>query len=280
MDPTDPTPAADNPADVVTDPSADPAAAGDGTGSNANDPTNPSKSTDTHTADGDKTPAAGEPSADKDAPAPLDSDLDQWIDKRGLPKPENDEQKRAYQDTRNSQREYTREQQAKKDADALGKTVTDATKELKKPTDADDDDDPVVKRMAELEKSNAAERNVRLQSEFYTTQQVTPDEHKLILDIFKEKVDTQPTDEAKLRAVDLWGSPTMLPDLLDIARARLAKATDNSAVEDKAAREERERIARESNAKSPGRNASSTTTSDKSEDAARLERFRDRFNNK
>lgn len=279
MDPKDPTPAADNPTDVVADAPVDPAAAGDGTGANADDPTNPSKSTDPSAADGDKKPPVSDDGA-AGTPATFDPDLDQWIEKRGLTKPDTDEQKQAYQDLRNGQREFTREQQAKKDADALGKTVTDVTKDLKKTDPDDDEDDPLAKKVADLEAANTAERNVRLQSEFYTTQQVTPEEHKLILDIFKEKVDTQPTDDAKLKAVDLWGSPTMLPDLLDIARARLAKSTDTSDVEDKAAREERERIARESNAKSPGRNASTTTTSDKTEDEARLERFRDRFKSK
>lgn len=279
MDPKDPTPAVDNPIDVVTDAPVDPAAAGDGTGANTDDPTNPSKSTDPSAADGDKKPPVSDDGA-ADTPATFDPDLDQWIEKRGLTKPETDEQKQAYQDLRNGQREFTREQQSKKDADALGKTVTDATKDLKKTGTDDDEDDPLAKKVADLEAANTAERNVRLQSEFYTTQQVTPEEHKLILEIFKEKVDTQPTDDAKLKAVDLWGSPTMLPDLLDIARARLAKSTDTSDVEDKAAREERERIARESNAKSPGRNASTTTTSDKTEDEARLERFRDRFKSK
>lgn len=275
----DPTTPVDDPA-AAADPSAngaDPTGTGQGTGDDANNP-DPSKSDDANAADGDKEkPTAGDDSAKKDdTPAPLDADIEDWADKKGLPKATSDEQKQAYQVMRNEQREFTRTQQAKKDSATLTDSVT-KTKDGLKPKD-DDELDPMEKRMAAVEADRIAERTARLQSEFYTTEKVTPEEHKAILEIFKEKVDRQPDDKSKLAAVDLWGAPEALPDLLDIARARLAKSTDTTDVADKAAREERERIARESNAKSPGRNASTTTTSDKTEDEARAERFKARFN--
>lgn len=271
----DPTTPVDDPA-ASADPSAsaDPTGTGQGTDENANNP-DPSKPADTTDAGGDKTPPTD--SAAADTPAPLDADIDDWAEKKGLPKAASDEQKRAYQDMRNEQRDFTRERQAKKDSATLADSVT-KTKDGLKPTEGDDELDPMEKRLAAVEADRIAERTTRLQSEFYTTEKVTPEEHKAILEIFKEKVDRQLDDKSKLAAVDLWGAPEALPDLLDIARARLAKSTDTTDVADKAAREERERIARESNAKSPGRSASVTTTSDKTEDEARAERFKARFN--
>lgn len=252
-----------------------------------------STSTDTNdSADGDKKSADDSKSADakdgaddgggkKDdtsASTPkFDDDLDDWIEKTGRPKPENDEQKQVLQDLRNSQREFTRKQQADKDAKSLGDTVKETGKDLKKPGDGNsDEDDPLAKDVKELQARLDREETTRLQSEFYTNEKVTPDEHKLIIDIFKEKVDKQPDDQAKLRAVEVWGHPSALPDLLDLARARMA-SNSASEIGDKAAQEERERIARESQANSPSRSASSTTTSDKTEDEARLGRFKERF---
>lgn len=274
----DPTTPVDDPS-AAADPSTtstDPTGTGQGTGA-ANDP-DPSKSDDTTAADGDKNPTAktNDSVTADDTPAPLDADLGDWIEKKGLAPATTDEQKQAYQAMRNEQREFTRSRQAKDDSTILGDSIKD-TKDKLKPAEDDDTLDPLEKRQNKFEADLAEERNTRLQSEFYTTQKVTPEEHKLILDIFKEKVDTQPTDEAKLRAVDIWGSPAALPDLLDIARARLAKGVDTSAVETEAARKEREKIAKESNAKSPGRSASTTQTSDKTEDEARAERFKARF---
>jgi hypothetical protein len=283
MDPNDPTTPADNPAD---DPSngngADPAGTGDGTGANANNPTEPSKSDDANAAAGgdDKSkPKAGESDADKDTPAPFDTDLDDWIEKKGLAKPENDEQKRAYQDFRNSQREFTRAQQAKKDSDGLHDAVKGAKDDLK-PKDGDDDDDERTdeqKRLDALEADRNNERTMRLQSEFYTENKVSSDEHKTILEVLKEKIDKAPTNAAKLKALDYWGSPEALPDLLDIAKARLAKATDTSDVADKAAQEERARIARESNAHSPSRSAKNNNPSDKTPEQERTERLKARY---
>jgi len=274
-DPTTPVDNLNGDADTSTT-ATDPNGTGQGTGADAND-SDPSKSTDTSSADGDKKPTANDSADQVDTPAPLDADLDDWIEKKGLAKPTTEAEKRAYQDMRNDQREFTRQQQAKKDSSTLADSVTKTKDELK-PKEGDEELDPVEKRLADLEADRVAERTTRLQSEFYTTEKVTPEEHKQILEIFKEKVDRQPDNASKLKAVDLWGSPEALPDLLDIARARLAKTSDSSEVAEKAAREERERIARESNAKSPGRNASTTTTADKTETEAQVERFRTRFN--
>ena len=146
-------------------------------------------------------------------------------------------------------------------------------------TDEDDDDDldPIEKRQNKIEEDLAEERTTRKQSEFYSSNKVTTEEHQALLTIMKEKFAIPTTDEGKKRSFEVWSSPDALPDLLDLARARISKAS-SSTVADEAAREEREKIERESQSKSPGRNATSTTTSDKTEDEARLERFKARYN--
>jgi hypothetical protein len=215
-----------------------------------------------------------------DAPASLDSDLDDWAEKRKMPKAETDEQRQAYQDLRNSQREFSRsrqEDQAAKDAKDLSKEVDDAKKGIKSEDD-DDDLDPLEKRVNDVDAQLKSERETRLQSEFYTNEKVKPEEHKMLLDVMKEKFNRPTTPEGKKRAIETWSDPGMLPDLLDIARGRIAKTVDSSAITDEAARKERERIAKESQANSPGRSATTSSTSDKSEDQARLDRFKARYN--
>lgn len=265
---------ADDSAEVI--PPA-PDAADNGTDKTIDNP-DASKSDDTTvvTDDDKKSEDTKTTTSEDDTPASqLDDDLDDWISKRGLPVATTDEEKQAYQDQRDSQREFTREQQAKKDAVELSKTQSDA-----KTNDDDDDDDkdPIEKRQDAIEKELKEERTTRMQSEFYISNKITAPEHQAILDVYKEKVNKPTTPEGKRAAFELWSSPDALPDLLDLAKARIVKATDNSAVIDEATQKERERIAKESQAKSPSRSASTTTTPEKSEDEARTERFRARYN--
>lgn len=234
-----------------------------------------SKSTDTTTTaddDNQSTDDTNNDSADDDTPAlQFDDDIDDWAAKRKLPTPENDEQRVAYQEQRDQQREWTRERQAKKDASDLSKTLSDA-----KPDDANEDDDddidPLEKRQNELEAQLKQEKTTRLQSEFYTENKVTKEEAKAILDIMKEKFARPTTPEGKKKAFELWSSPDALPDLLDLAKAKVGQ-TSSDVVADEAARKERERIAKESQANSPGRGAKNQTDGDKTPEQQRLERF-------
>lgn len=261
---------ADDNAEVVPTPAPD--AADNGTDVKVDNP-DASKSDDTVVADDDK---SKETPAD-DAPASqLDDDLDDWITKRGAKVPETDEEKKVFQDLRNEQREFHNERQSKKDAEDLAKAQADAKKDVPT-TDEDDELDEEDSRLKKIEDELQNERTTRQQSEFYTSSKVTPEEHKALLDIYKEKVNKPETPEGRRRAVELWSSPDALPDLLDLAKARLGSAAQ-STVADEAARAERERIARESESKSPSRSATSTQTSDKTEDQARLERFQARYN--
>lgn len=227
-----------------------------------------STSTDTDTPDDSA-------ATDVDTPATkLDDDLDDWIAKRGL-KAETDEEKQSLQELRNSQREFTREQQAKKEAQA-SKELQDslqAERDALTPDEDDDDDDEYDKRLKAVEARAEAEKLTRLQSEFYTTNKVSDAEHTAILDLIKEKVARHSTPEAKLQALDYWGSPDALPDLLDLAKARLFKSTDTSAAEQAAAKAERERIAKESNANPSTRSAKTVVQSGKTPEQERFDRF-------
>lgn len=250
-------------------------------GSDANNLDDSSKSTDGNAADDDKKSTDDTKKTD-DTPAStqLDDDLDDWIEKRGLPKPADDAQKQKYQDLRNEQREYTRSQQAKREA-ADAQNLSSEIKNSK-PTVNEEDDERTdeEKRLDKIEADLAEERTTRAQSEFYTDNKVTEEEHKAILDIYKERVNSPASEEGKLRAFDYWSSPDALPDLLALARAKLASNTDTSVIEDEAARKERERIARESNAKSPSGAAKTTQTGgneDINSDEARRKRFEARY---
>lgn len=241
------------------------------------DKLDPSKSDDTSSADDDKKSTEEDTSGEKDTPvSKFDDDLDDWISKQKLATPENDEQKQALQDLRNGQREFTRERQAQKDAENA-KTLNDTISKIKqdaiKDGDDDDYDDPVEARLAKIEADREAETETRLQSEFYQVNKVTDDQHKAILEIFQEKVDRHSNIDDKERALEYWGSPSALPDLLDLAKAKITNTIGTDAVVDEAARKERERIAHESNANSPGRNAKVPVSNDKTVDDERRERF-------
>lgn len=255
-----------------TTPATNSASTDNQTGEKANDLDDTSQSTDSSDDDGKS--AKEEKTDDAPASPKLDSDIDDWVATKGLPKAETDEQKAAYQAQRDEQREFTRARQAEKssnDAKELGNEVHKAKPE----TTAEDDDDldPLEKRQNKIESDLAQERTTRLQSEFYSSNNITPEQHKAILEVFKEKVSRPESAEAKKKAFDLWSSTDALPDLLDLAKVRLGKGSDDSGVADEAARKEREKIARESQANSPGRGAKTTTSGEKSESQQRLERF-------
>lgn len=243
-----------------------------------------SESDDTTSATDDDNKSTDDKGSDNDAPASqFDEDLDDWIEKNNRPKPETDEQRQVLQDLRNSQREFTRAQQAKKGSDELAETVKTAKEENKgESEDEDDEDDPLAKDVKALKADRDYERTTRIQSEFYQTNKINeqdnPGLNQAILDVFKEETSRAESVEERQRDVEYWSHPARLGLLLRLGKARLAE-TASSTVADEAAREERERIARESQAKSPGRAATSTgADSAKTEDEARLERFKARYN--
>lgn len=232
------------------------------------------KSTDTPASD-DKKEEEVKSDAATDTPAKFDDDLDSWIEKRGAPKPTTDEERQAFQDLRNEQREFTRAQQAKKEADTLKDVIDEAKPSVD--DEEDDEEDPLEKRIRLLEEEKRAAETTRLQSEFLTSgndgKPVTEEQWTAVLDIMKEKFARPTTEAGKLTAFHQWSSPDALPDLLELAKARLGSTTDIDAEKEAARQEEREEIARASQANSTNRGAKSTVTKEKSADEERLERF-------
>lgn len=235
----------------------------------------PSKSTDKTSADGDK--PTGEEAGEDTPASKFDEDIDNWIEKRGLPAPTNDEQKQKYQDLRNEQREFTRARQAEKaaqEAETLRETIKDSDPNKDVEDDDDDEEDEIEKTVKELKADRDAERTTRLQSEFYTSNKVTEEQGKLMTDIFKEKMERPGmTPEQKKSAFEYWSKPSALPELLEQAKAREIISSQSS-VKEEAAQQERERIAKESEANPSSRGAKNVSTQDLTPDQKRLAKFR------
>lgn len=264
---------------IVTpaDPNAttDTQTADDAAKSTTGDDLDTSKSTDDKPADGDK-PAEGVKADDKAPASPtFDTDLDDWAEKTGRKKPENDEERALLQEVRDGRREHTKSQQqaeSKKNAKELDKTIQDI-----KPAPVEGDDDyvdPLERKQAELEATIKQERTLRIQSEYFGENSVTTEEAKAMGDFLKEKVEKAVTPEAKRAALDFWTDPSNLEDWHILAKAKIgSQPADTSKVEKEAALKERERIEKENKATGPTRSAQSVKSTDKTEDEERLERF-------
>lgn len=244
---------------------------------NNGDNLNTSDSTDSTTSadDGSTTTTTDENSSNEVTPAPkFDTDLDQWAEKTGRPVPTNDSERALLQEVRDGQREFTRQQQAKEAA----KGINDAANETKPQVQDEDYADPLEKKQADLESRLNASETLRLRSEYVSEKGVTLEESNAMGAILKEKVEKAAaiSPEKGKAAFDFWTDPANLEDWHTLAKAKLAAAggsSDTSAIEQAAAQKERERIARESKANGPARNASTASTGAKTEDQKRLERF-------
>ncbi|RTL04855.1 hypothetical protein EKK58_09530 [Candidatus Dependentiae bacterium] len=235
----------------------------------------PSKSADT-SADGDKSTeddskskndtSNGASDDDTSASSNFDKDLDSWAERTGRPAPANDNERALLQEIRDKQREFSKAQTAK-DANNDIKEVIDKNK----PDSGDDEDDsgdPLENDVKDIKGQLAEERALRLRNEFLFENSVTTDQVKVMGDILKEKV-----DKGGKTAFDYWTHPDQLQDWLDLADAKLSKTSDDTELIDEAARKERERIAKEQQANSPGRNAKPPVTSDDSPEKQRLKTF-------
>lgn len=242
---------------------------------NANDSTNLD---DTSTDDNDSEEQSDDDDSDSDDndsdesdASEFDEDLDEWAEKTHRAVPENDDDREVLQKLRDSQRDYTKAQQAKKANDALNETVATNKPEDKSKTD---DADPLAARLDRLEAEKNEEKAIRLRSEYLLGQNVTDEEVTAMGDLLKEKIEKASTDEEKLAVHKFWTDPKNLEDWHALAKAKLARPVDTTAIEEAAAKKTRERIAKESKANGSNRNASTTSTSDKTLEQERLERFK------
>lgn len=221
------------------------------TGDKADDLTSDDDSTDKGTK-GDKTAEAKTPAFDKD--------LDEWAEKKGYEKPENDRERKLFQELRNNEREFTRNRQTKKTADDLNKTIKDAAPKA----DADAIVDPLEKDVASLRSELNQERTTRLQSEYFSQNGVTADEVEVMGEILKEKA-----ARGDMSAFNYLSDARNLGDLHDLVKIRMQK-TETSDVAEKAKQEERERIAKLSKSTSTSRSAKSTVPGNKTDELTEL----------
>lgn len=207
----------------------------------------------------------------------VDDDLDEWAEKTGRSVPTTDAERKLLQEVRDGQREFTRQQQAKKEnASKLNEGIDAAKPEEDK--SKTDKADPLEARLDRQERQLNEERALRLRGEFLSNPEVTDDEVTAMGEILKEKVEKAATAKAKQEAFDYWTNPAHMEDWHDLAKIRVAKnagstGEDKAAIEAEAAKKERERIAKESKANGSNRNASTTRTGEKTEEEKRLERF-------
>lgn len=219
-----------------------------------------SKSTD-KSDDGDKT---NTDKKDDTSSAPkFDTDLDEWAKKTNRAIPTTDRERELYQEIRNGQREFSRDKQAKDVSKNVDTAIAKAEPADNKTDDEDDERDPVEKRQDALEAKLAESEAKRLRSEFFTDKQVDQKTSDVMGEILQEKVDKAKTPQAKKAAFDYWTNPDNLEDWHALAKARLTTAQDTTVIEEEAARKERERIAKESQANGTGRNANNGQTKTK-----------------
>lgn len=201
-------------------------------------------------AEGVSTPPTDKPAEGTPAPPKLDADLDEWAKGRGYALTTDNERKIA-QDARNQQREVRNPKDA---VAALDKTVAKVT-----PKAAADDPnnpiDPVEARMAKLEQATTNERNNRLRSEFITANKVTTEESAAMAAILEERIAKAKNPQA---AFDYLTDPENLDLWHDAAKARIASGASPDAAVEAAKIEERERLAKTSNANGPARAATGT----------------------
>src|ERR1035437_6992071 len=86
----------------------------------------------------------------------FDKDLDEWAVKKGHEAPENDRERKLLQNLRDSDREFTKEREAKKGQKAIENALKTEKDEL--PVVEEEIFDPLEKEVRELKRANANER--------------------------------------------------------------------------------------------------------------------------
>lgn len=265
--------------DQAEDTSTDSTATTDDQNANSGDDLDTSTSTEEDSTDGGDGSNTDDTTTDDNSTDEVthakqfDTDLAEWAEKTGRKVPETDEDRALLQEVRDGQREFTRSKQAKDAVKDVNKAVKDAAPEQT----ADEYADPLEKRVAEAEARQAESEALRLRSEYVSENNVTVEESQAMSAFLKEKVEKANaiSPEKGKAAFDYWTDPANLEDWHLQGKARIAAttSTDTSQIEAEAARKEREKIARESKANGPARNATQAQTGSKTEDQKRLERF-------
>lgn len=260
------TPADDQPND---DSVADDATADDST--SADDDTDESTGEETQPEDNNDGDDATAPPAPDDLK--FDKDLDDWATKRGY-KLTDDSVRRIAQDARNAQRELRQKQEADAVAAKLNSVLPDEPLTPQDDTTPDEhpEDPYYYDPAAEMRKEFKEFQNwtkqqleqstgLRLQSEFISSKNVTEAESEAMVSLVQSE-----KEAGNIEAVKYLSDPKNLPRLYQLAKLEMAENANTNDVADKARAQERERLARISQAGGPNRNPKSTVTSDKKVD--------------
>lgn len=196
----------------------------------------------------------------------FDEDLDSWAEKTHRPVPTTDEARQVLQDLRDSQRQYTKEQQARKASKDFASTAEKLKEDL--PASEEEALDPLEKEVADLKRQNLEEKTSRLQSEFYQEHKITEETSSIMSTILTQKVD-KASEKDKVKVLEYWSDPAQLPDLLELAEARQARS-NKDVVAEEAAKKERERIAQASKAGGVVRNAKTSAETAKPDELMEL----------
>lgn len=232
----------------------------DNTGNDSNDSTDDvqaDKKADDLTSNDD----SADKKADETKTPAFDDDLDEWAEKTGHEKPDNDRERKLLQDLRDSRREFTRERQPKKVADDLSKVIKAAT-----PKDSADDTivDPLEKDVKQLKSELAQERTTRMQESYFRENSVTNEEVEAMGEILKEKA-----DHGDMKAFEYLSDARNLGDLHDLVKIRMSKQ-DTTEVVEKAKQEERERLAKLSKSGATSKSAKATVAGGKKDELTEL----------
>lgn len=265
------TPADDQPSDdIVTDDvtTDDSTSADDDTDDSNGEDTQPTENNDEVLDDDTASPAP-------DTDSKFDKDLDDWATKRGY-KLTDDSVRRIAQDARNAQRELRATQEANAVAAKLNSVLGDepATPPAQNNTEADEhpEDPYYFDPDAELRKEFKEFQNwtkqqletstgLRLQSEFVSTNNVTEAESEAMVSLVKSE-----KEAGNLEAVRFLSDPKNLQTLYKLAKLEMAENANNDGVAEKVRAQERERLAKISQAGGPNRSSKSTVTNDKKVD--------------
>lgn len=194
----------------------------------------------------------------------FDPDLDEWAEKTGRAKPETDNERKAYQEIRNQAREFGKAKQAKESL----KEVSDAL-DVSDPTPKSDTAKAgdIETELQSLKSEVKREKTMRARSEYFQDKNVTVEEAKLMGDIIKEVA-----NKKDFEGFNFLTNPDNIETWHMMAQARLSKVAAVRAAE-QAAKVERERFAKESQAGPVNRGAKTISTTEKTEAEKQVERF-------
>lgn len=226
----------------------------------------PSKTKDSSEVDSESTK---DESKDKDAPASkFDSDLDEWADKRGFGKLSTETERKLAQQNRDNQRAFSQSQQNIQSKVGLKSTIDKAKADVVKPKESDDSDtefddtSQLAQEVADLKLQVAHQ-------DYFQVNGLSHDEEKAMGDILQEQLDLVPeSDVAGRKAVlESWVKPGNLKNWHTLAKVKVGEADGSSDLDSEAIRnDERNRIAKESQAKGVARGASTVPLPTKSTD--------------